>query len=407
MSLSINSAAASGPAARPGPVLLRFAPAVLIIFFGYLTIGMPLTALALQVHDVLGFGSPVVGIVVGLQSLVTLLTRQFAGSLCDRKGPKRGVLWGGVVSIAAGALYLVSASLPHGPAASLAVLLAGRALLGLGESLLMTGGLAWAIAIVGPQHTGKVMVWVGIGMYGAVAAGAPLGIALMTSHIFDGGFVAVSVGTMAFAVVATAIGVAISPVAAHGGERLPFTKVALRIAPYGAGLALATLGFGAIAAFAALDFTGKGWGGAGFVLTGFGAAYIFTRVFCGGWPDRFGGMRVATYSLTVEFIGQVLMWLAPVPAVALVGAIVTGIGFSLVFPSFGIEAVKQIPSASRGAALGAYVAFFDIGFAVAGPTTGLIAGAFGYSAVFAAGALGAVAAIVVAQSRTARQLPST
>jgi MFS family permease len=121
-------------------------------------------------------------------------------------------------------------------------------------------------------------------------------------------------------------------------------------------------------------------------LTAFGVAYVFTRMIFGGWPDRFGGARVAAWSLLVECAGQLILWLAQTPAMAVVGAILTGDGFSLVFPSLGIEAVKHVPPASRGAALGAYVAFFDIGFGLAGPITGIIAGALGYPSVFAASA---------------------
>ena len=116
---------------------------------------------------------------------------------------------------------------------------------------------------------------------------------------------------------------------------------------------------------------------------------MFTRLVFGGWPDRFGGARVAAWSLLVECLGQLMLWLAPQPAIAFAGTILTGIGYALVFPSFGIEAMKRVPPASRGAALGAYAAFFDLGFGLAGPTTGLLAGAFGYPSVFAAGALGA------------------
>jgi MFS family permease len=190
--------------------------------------------------------------------------------------------------------------------------------------------------------------------------------------------------------------VLIVPVAPDSGERLSFIKVAARIAPFGAGLTLATVGFGAIAAFAALDFQTKGWPGAGFALTGFGIAYIVTRVIFGHLPDRFGGAHVALLSLIIETCGQILLWLAPTPAIAIAGAILTGAGFSLVFPSFGIEAVKQVPPTNRGAALGAYAAFFDLGFAVAGPITGLIAGWLGYPAVFAAGALSVTVAVLPA-----------
>jgi MFS family permease len=374
---------------------LRFAPAVLIIFFGYVSIAMPLAVLPLQVHERLGFGTFVVGATIGIQSLVTLVTRQLAGSLCDRKGAKLVVLLGGASSLAAGLVYLFPCIGLVGENRSLIAILVARILLGVGESLFMTGSLAWSIGIVGPRNTGKVMVWVGIGMYGAVAIGAPLGIWLMTVRV-AGEFVAVALGAILCSLLATLIGVFIAPVATPGGDRLPFVSVVTRIAPFGAGLALATLGFGAIAAFAALDFQAKGWPGAGFALSGFGAAYVVTRVTFGHWPDRFGGASIAVISLIVEACGQILLWMAPVPAVAFAGAIMTGAGFSLVFPSFGIEAVNPIPPANRGSALGAYAAFFDLGFALAGPASGLIAGAIGYPPIFAVGAASAILALLPA-----------
>jgi MFS family permease len=384
-------------------VPLRLTPFVLVIFCTYLTVGMPLAAIPLQIHGVLGFDNLTVGSTIGIQSLVTLATRQFAGGLCDRRGAKFGVLLGGTAAIIASAIYLASTWSALGAYPSLGVLIAARVISGLAESLVMTGSLTWAIGAVGAQNTGKVMVWVGIGMYAAIAIGAPIGIQLMTGrHLIDGlghlgGFADLALGMIAISFLAVALAGFVPGIAPHGGERLPFMKVAGRIAPFGAGLALATIGFGAIGAFAALDFQHQGWTGAGFALTGFGAAYIFTRLAFGGWPDRFGGARVAVWSLIVECLGLLMLWLAPGPAVAFAGAVLAGIGYSLVFPSFGIEAVKQVPPASRGAALGAYVAFFDVGFGLAGPITGAIAGAFGYPSVFAAGAFGTLVAIMAAR----------
>jgi len=396
----MNAPAVTVPPTRN--VLPRIVPFIVIIFCGYLPVGMPLAALPLQIHDALGFGNVTIGITIGCQSLVTLLTRQFAGNFCDRRGAKLGVLLGGGMSIVASAIYLASTGSLFSPYSSLALLVAARVASGFAESLLMTGALAWAIGVVGIQSTGKVMVWVGIGLYAAIAAGAPIGIALMTPQGAFGGFAAVSLGMIAFSVLTTAAAAFIPAVAPPGGERLPFLKVVGHIAPFGAGLALATLAFGAIGAFAALDFQNEGWSGAGFALTGFGASYVLTRLAFGGWPDQFGGARVATWSLLIECLGQVMLWLAPHPSVAFAGTVLTGIGYALVFPSFGIEAVKRVPAASRGAALGAYVAFFDVGFGLAGPTTGVMAGAFGYPSVFAIGALGAAAAIVVAWRALAR-----
>ena len=236
----MDASATTAPPERG--VLLRIAPFTLIIFLVYLTVGMPLAALPLQVHDVLGFGNLTVGITIGLQSLVTILTRQFAGGLCDRRGAKFGVILGGGVSVLASAIYLASTATPFGPMTSLALLLAARVISGLAESLVMTGALAWGIGAVGPKNTGKVMVWVGIGLYTAIAVGAPIGIALMKPQSVAGGFAAVSLGMIAISALATAVTSFIPAVAPAGGERLPFTEVIGRIAPFGAGLALATLG---------------------------------------------------------------------------------------------------------------------------------------------------------------------
>src|ERR1700689_280910 len=153
-------------------VVLRILPFALIIVCGYLPVGIPLAALPLQVHNELGFGTLAVGIVIGVQSLVTLITRPVAGMLCDRAGAKVAVLIGAGISIAASAIYFGSTTLALGAPGALALLLTARVISGLAESLIMTGCLSWALGTVGPQHTGKVMVWVGIGMYAAIAAGA-------------------------------------------------------------------------------------------------------------------------------------------------------------------------------------------------------------------------------------------
>jgi MFS family permease len=362
-----------------------------MVFMEFLAMGLPLPVLPGRVHDSLGFGSFVVGLAIGMQSLATLATRHLAGTRSDHHGPRHAALLGLGVSAAAGVTYALSFAIAT-PSLGLAVLLAGRVLLGLGESFVITGALAWGVSLAGRERSGVVMAWIGIAMYGALAFGAPLGVAIDRAS----GFVGVSMAA-ALAPLAGILGAfAARPVAAVGGTRLPFVRVVGLIALPGAGLALAAVGFGAIVAFSTLAFAARGWPHAELAMTAFGVAYVLARVLFGRLPDRFGGARVAVASVATAALGQLAMWLATSSTMAIAAAAITGFGFSLAFPSFGVAAIGQVPPQSRGAALGAYTACFDATMGLGVPALGLVVGAFGYGAAFAAGAGAAVASLVIA-----------
>lgn len=377
----------------PRPLWRDLGPLCLMVFSEFLAMGLPLPVLPGRVHDGLGFGSFVVGLVIGAQSWATLLTRHAAGTRTDGRGPRSTALLGLVVSTFAGLLYAAS-TLTADALASLALLLVGRGLLGFGESLVITGALAWGVALAGRERSGLVMAWVGIAMYGALAVGAPLGAALEGRV----GFVGLSLSAALAPLPGLAAAWWVRPVAAAGGARLPFTAVVRSIAVPGAGLALAALGFGAIAAFATLLFQDRGWAHAALAMSSFGAAYVLARVFLGKLPDRFGGPRVAAASAAVATLGQLGLWLASSSSMAVAAAALTGLGFSLAFPAFGVAALARVPPQNRGVALGAYAAFFDATLGLGVPALGLVVGAFGSSAAFATGALAGLASLGLALS---------
>ena len=72
------------------------------------------------------------------------------------------------------------------------------------------------------------------------------------------------------------------------------------------------------------------------------------------------------------------------------------LGFALVYPGLGIEAVRRAPPQSRGLAMGAYTAFLDVALGFGSPALGLIAGWAGLSSVFLAGALIVLCAAAIA-----------
>jgi predicted MFS family arabinose efflux permease len=110
-------------------------------------------------------------------------------------------------------------------------------------------------------------------------------------------------------------------------------------------------------------------------------------------------------SAAVATVGQLGMWLATSGAMAVAAAALTGLGFSLAFPSFGVEAMRRVPARNRGVALGAYTASFDLTMGVGVPLLGMVVGTFGYRAAFAAGALAGLASLLVAIVLAARSAP--
>ena len=65
--------------------------------------------------------------------------------------------------------------------------------------------------------------------------------------------------------------------------------------------------------------------------------------------------------------------------------------------------MRRVPAASRGAAMGAYVAFLDVALGLSGPAAGWLAGEQGYGAVYAMGGACALAAMVVAMALRTRR----
>jgi MFS family permease len=373
------------PARSVTRTLLPFA---LIMFLGYSAVGLPLSTLPLLVHEQLGYGTGVVGIVIGLAPVVTLLTRQFAGRLADRRGPKFGLLVGLLTTSSSGIAYLVASLLPHGPA--LAAVLVGRVLLGLGDSLFTTATNTWMVTAAGPHNAGRAMSWAGIAMYGALAVGAPLGAVM---GLLGFAWVAAAVIVMPLLALPLALGLTALPVVI--ARPASFLGVVGKIWPQGLALVLASGGVGTIAAFLALRFAAMDWGGAGLALTGFGGVYILSRLLFAGLPDRIGGVRVATICLVIEACGLALIGTAGSPLLAFLGTALTGLGYSMVFPALGVEVVRRVPAESRGMALGAFLACFDLGLGAAGPAMGFLAAGHGLPSAFLGAAVAALVSLAL------------
>ncbi|WNW14367.1 MFS transporter [Pseudomonas sp. DTU_2021_1001937_2_SI_NGA_ILE_001] len=395
------------PESAPQPtqlqVTLQVVSIVMFTFIGYLYIGIPIAVLPGYVHNELGLGTITAGLVISVQYLATLLSRPWAGRVIDNLGCKKAVQFGLLGCAVSGVFMLVAVWLQQWPLLSVACLFVGRLILGSAESLVGSGAIGWGIGRVGAQHTAKVISWNGIASYGSMAIGAPLGVWMVKTF----GLASMGTSLILLGLLSQLLAWKKAPVPIVHGERMPFIHVLGRVFPHGMGLALGSIGFGTIATFITLYYASKQWPNAALCLTLFGACFIIARLLFGNLINRLGGFRVAIACLSVETLGLLALWMANTPELALLGAALTGFGFSLVFPALGVEAVNLVPASSRGAAVGAYSLFIDLSLGLTGPLAGAIAAGFGFVSIFLFAALASLAGLALSvtlyrRSRLAR-----
>lgn len=352
-------------------------------FAAYLTIGLPLAVLPGYVHDVMGYSAFWAGLVVSLQYFATLISRPHAGRFADLLGPKKVVVAGLCGCLISGLCYALAALTATLPMASLFLLCFGRIVLGIGQSFAGTGSTLWGVGVVGSLHIGRVISWNGIFTYGAMAIGAPLGVGIYRW----GGLLLLAGVVTAIALLAVLMALPRPAVKSSKGRPLPFRAVLGKIWRFGTLLAMGSAGFGVIATFITLFYQDKGWDGAAWALTLFSGAFVGTRLLFPNAINRHGGLMVAAVCFAVEAVGLFLVWGAADPWMAKLGALLTGAGFSLVFPAIGVVAVKAVPAQNQGSALATYTAFMDLALGITGPLAGLVMSYAGVPVIYLVSAL--------------------
>ncbi|MCA2018033.1 arabinose transporter [Vibrio tritonius] len=369
-------------------------PVMAVVFIAFLVIGMALPVLPLYVHDELNFGPTIIGIVAGGQFLASLLSRLWAGGLSDNKGPRYSVILGIIFATTGGLLYLLSAASASTPLLSIIILLIGRTILGGAESLIITGGMLWALKLVGPTFTGKVISWVGMSMFAAMAIGAPIG-----SYVYQQWtFLGVSYLSVTLTIISLFFAFKASNVSTQSKSHAqpePFLSIVKAVSVPGVSFALSGITYGAVTSFLVLYFSLQGWSHGAYAFTAFAVSLIITRIFLGHLPDHLGGIKVTLYSLTIQTIGLSFLILANSEMLAIFGSVLSGVGFSLVFPSLGSVVVQKVPEHSRGIAMGTYNAFLDLTLGIGSPLLGVLADQLNVISVFTASAVASFIAIPV------------
>jgi MFS family permease len=374
----------------PGSLPVAFVGVWLACSLTFLGLGCVLPVLPRYVRGPIGSTDLAVGLVTGAFAFAAVACRPLGGRLADATGRRRVVVGGALLSSIAGLMYLLPLGVPG--------LVAARLVFGAGEGAVFTAGAAWTVDMAPADARGRAIGLFGLTIWTGLTAGPVIGEALLNAFDYEGVWMFAAAAPLVGAAVASALPEARAP-NAHEARGSIVAREAVRP---GVSLSLAALGQAAFAGFIVLHLDAEGPGHGAAVFTAFGAAVVGTRVVAGRLPDVVGARRTAVGAAAAEALGLTIIGFASSLPTALVGAVVTGCGFSVLFPSLALLAVNAAPDARRGAVLGTFTAFFDIGMGLGGLIAGAIASAAGYPAVFWVAAASATAGGLLAASGAPR-----
>jgi len=350
-------------------------------FLGFLGIGAIIPVLAPHVRQTLGESDVTLGVVVGVFSLVALMSRFLSGRVVIRYGRKYGLLLGLALCSAAGVIYLI-------PAGIHAIFL-GRVVHGLGEAFLYTGAASWIVDLGGPSRRARALAFLSTGIWGGVSLGPVVGQALGKFHSAAALLVITPLLAIAALWHVRDMPVAASPAGPHRwiprGALLP-----------GLALGFTNVHYPTLAGFLVLHLAGRSnCGGTAF------AAYAFmvltSRFFLGGLPDRLSPKVTFFGGLALMAAGLSLIALAPPAPVAIAAGALIGFGFGFPWPSMASFVLEKSSDHERPSALGVMSACVDGFVGVSSMAAGAVAARYGYPSIYLMALLALGVAAVLGQ----------
>ena len=384
--------------AAPAPrvVTRDFALVFAATFGAFATFGAIILALPLYVRDELGASDLGVGVAIGVASIGAIVAGPVSGRIADRRGRR-------VVAIAAAAVmtagYVGLALEPSLPA-----VVAIRVVAGAAEAVFVVATFTMVTDLAPAGRRGEAMSLITTASYSGLAVGP-----IAADLILDTAGYRLVWTLAAGLVVGAGVAVLAVPETRPAGEDeappgyLPPRSALLP----GLILLLALVGFGGFNAFVALyarDDVGLGRPGLVFVV--FAAVVVVVRLVGRTMPDRLGPQVTASVACAAAAVGLVLVAAWPSAAGLLVGTAVFAVGQAFAYPAIALFATMRATPAERSAAVAAVIAFVDVALASGAFVLSVAAAAWGYRAVFAAGAVSAVAGLALLASTGRDAQPS-
>lgn len=367
----------------------------LAVLANFLAIGVLLAAVPLHVKEDLGGSKAAVGVATTIFFAAALVSRPVAGRWMDRIGRRPFLIWPLV------AMVLLAVAMEGANSVWLVVVV--RLLQGAFGSVFYTACAAVATDLAPADKRAGAVARLSLMIYLGFAFGPFIGewlFGLDTHWPWIAAAVLHALALVASRRLPETLKVASQSTVTAAGTLRTYRLVALP----GMAQLCAGLGYSCVVAFLTLYAKEIGLGRAGWLFFTYACSALAVRVVSGRLADRFGYVAIALPGMVVFGLGHLLMAVAWAPWVPFPAVMMLGIGFGAVFPALTALAVSDAPDADRGAALGTFLSFNDLGNAVAGPAVGAIADAAGFRWAYGTPAIvaGVGTVFVVALARRAR-----
>ena len=377
------------PAVNPGTRLYTraFWTACAIHFTGAMSFG---TFLLFPLYiRFLGGDELTIGLVLGTGLAVSVAVRPAIGSLLDRLGRRRVLLWSAAANAASYPPFL----LLDGPGPWLYLLATVHLVVG---GALFAAYFTYAADLVPPGRRAE-----GIAIFG-VAGMAPngLGPALGEVLIARTGWASFFLAATGFALVSFAVTTLMPrqvPSIAHPDGALDAVRHGMvRAVLHGRllRLFLATVLFGggtnAAFYFVAPYTRDLGIPRAAPFFAAYAATTVVLRIFGRRMLDRLGTRRVAMPAFAVFALGLSALTALPAPGLMVLAGVACGAGHGTLFPVLQALAVARTPVHLHGRMISLYTAALDGGAVLGTPLCGAIARVAGYRAMYATMAAGSL-----------------
>lgn len=335
----------------------------------------------------LGASTARIGILLALQPTAAVLVRPVLGAVLSRRGRRWTLRGGGLLNLLAVGLYAIVDDLGLAMGAV-------RVLHGIGIGALFTTFFTYAADIAPIERRTEGLAVFGVSGMLPAALAPVLGEELVLRFDFHALFLAAALFSMASLALSWILAepeLEAAPSGAHGFWRLVAEP---RHRGVWATAFVFSLAMSSYFAFLEPFARSRGFQRAGLFFVCYSLAAVVLRVFGRNLPDRLGPRRVLVPALASLMLG--LYFVAAFHSLAVLGGagLLCGLGHGYLFPILSGLAIEGTDRHSRGSAMSAYTAVFDLGQMVGPPALGMLAEAAGYPAMFFAAMAGVAAALI-------------